>query len=385
MHNQMKQLSPTDEILCTVSKPGERANAFGESTAKFAVIAHNGADPQKILEQDAYSAAQRFVQGQFSIRGDIYEAVHFFTNRPHSRLRDIWRTLAVRLERINVLVHLGSRAAAADNIRFHYDRSNEFYRQFLDSRMQYSAAHFSRPDQPLDEAQVDKLEGICQRLRLHPGDTLLDIGCGWGGLIVHAAQRYGVRARGCTLSQDQLKFATATVRNQGLDDRVTVGIVDYRDLDGSFDKIASVGMFEHVGPRRLAGYFKKVKALLKPGGLFLNRGLIRPEGVADDAETLFVQKSVFPGGELVHLADLIREGENAGLEPIEMHDTRKHYARTCRAWVARLQQNAKACRTLVGEPAYRTWLLYLAASALNLEEGCLGSTEVLFQKKAATL
>ena len=175
------------------------------------------------------------------------------------------------------------------------------------------------------------------------------------------------------------------MRNQGLDDRVTVGIVDYRDLDGSFDKIASVGMFEHVGPRRLAGYFKKVKALLKPGGLFLNRGLIRPEGVADDAETLFVQKSVFPGGELVHLADLIREGENAGLEPIEMHDTRKHYARTCRAWVARLQQNAKACRTLVGEPAYRTWLLYLAASALNLEEGCLGSTEVLFQKKAATL
>jgi cyclopropane-fatty-acyl-phospholipid synthase len=143
-------------------------------------------------------------------------------------------------------------------------------------------------------------------------------------------------------------------------------------------------MFEHVGQHLLAGYFKKVENLLKPGGLFLNSGLIRPEGASDDAETLFIQKSVFPGGELVHLADVIREGEIAGLAPLEMHDTRKHYARTCRAWVTRLQQNARACRTFVSEVTYRTWLLYLAASALNLEDGCTGSTEVLFEKKAAT-
>ncbi|HXR74533.1 MAG TPA: cyclopropane-fatty-acyl-phospholipid synthase family protein [Bryobacteraceae bacterium] len=383
MSTQTKHLDSTDEMLCTIDEPGGHANFFCGPGAKFAVIAHNGSDPQKLFEQDAYSAAQSFVQGQFSIRGDIYEAIRFFTSRPHSRLRDLWITLAVRFERVNVLAHLGSRDAAADNIRFHYDRSNDFYRQFLDSRMQYSAAHFSRPDQPLEEAQIDKLDGICRRLNLRSGDTLLDIGCGWGGLVVHAAERYGVRARGCTLSRDQLKFATEAIRNRGLEHRVAVDIVDYRDVTGRFDKIASVGMFEHVGQHRLPGYFKKVNELLKPGGLFLNRGLIRAEGVEDDAETLFIQKSVFPGGELVHLADVIREGENAGLEPIEMHDTRKHYARTCRDWVTRLQQNAKACRTIAGEATYRTWLLYLAASALNLEDGCTGSTEVLFEKRAA--
>lgn len=383
MRTQTKQLDPADEVLCTVDEPGGHANFFCGPGAKFAVVARNGANPQRFFEQNAYSAAQSFVQGQFSIRGDIYEAIRFFTSRPHSRLRDLWITLAVRFERINVLAHLGSRESAADSIRFHYDRSNDFYRQFLDSRMQYSAAHFSRPGQPLEEAQLEKLDGICRRLRLHPGDTLLDIGCGWGGLIIHAAERYGVRAKGCTLSQDQLKFATAAVRFLGLEDRVSVDIIDYRDLNGSFDKIASIGMFEHVGQPLLAGYFKKVKDLLKPGGLFLNRGLIRAEGASDDAETLFIQKTVFPGGQLVHLADVIREGEIAGLEPIQMHDTRKHYARTCRAWVARLQQNAKACRMLVSEATYRTWLLYLAASALNLEDGCTGSTEVLFEKKAA--
>lgn len=384
MHTQTKQLDPADEMLCTVDEPGGHANFFCDPGAKFAIIAHDGADPRKFFEQDAYSAAQSFVQAQFSIRGDIYEAIRFFTSKPHSRLRDLWITLAVRFERINVLAHLGSREAAAGNIRFHYDRSNDFYRQFLDSRMQYSAAHFSRPDQPLEEAQIAKLDEICRRLNLHSGDTLLDIGCGWGGLITHAAERYGVQAMGCTLSQDQFKFATASVRSRGLEARVAIDIVDYRDLTGSFDKVASVGMFEHVGPHRLPEYFAKVKALLKPGGLFLNRGLIRAEGAGDDAETLFIQKSVFPGGELVHLADVIREGENAGLEPIEVHNTRQHYAKTCRAWVARLQQNAKACRTLVGEATYRTWLLYLAASALNLEDGCTGSTEVLFQKSAAT-
>lgn len=383
MRTQIKQLDSVDDMLCTIDEPGGQANFFCAPGTRFSIIARNKVDPQKFFGQGAYSAARNFVQGRFSIRGDIYDAVRFFTSRPHSHLRDLWIALAVRLERVNALAHLGSRDAAADNIRFHYDRSNEFYNQFLDSRMQYSAAHFSYPDQSLEDAQVDKLDGICRRLNLCPGDTLLDIGCGWGGLVVHAAERYGVRATGCTLSQDQMKFATTAVRDRGLEDRVTVGMIDYRDLTGSFDKIASVGMFEHVGSHRLAGYFKKVGDLLKPGGLFLNRGLIRSERVEDDAQTLFIQKSVFPGGELVHLADIIRVGENAGLEPIEVHNTRKHYAKTCRAWVTRLQENVKECRRIVSEETYRTWVLYLAASALNLEDGCTSSTEVLFKKNDA--
>jgi cyclopropane-fatty-acyl-phospholipid synthase len=276
---------------------------------------------------------------------------------------------------------LRSRRKAALNIGFHYNRSNEFYRQFLDSRLAYSAAHFGDPSASLEDAQREKLERICQDLRLRRGDRFLDIGCGWGGLVVHAAEQFGVHAFGCTLSRQQLEFACESVRTRGLAGRVSIELRDYRDLKGRFDKIASVGMFEHVGRKRLRGYFDKVHLLLEKGGLFLNRGVVRPQGTGDGPDTLFIQRQVFPGAELVHLHDVVREGERAGFEVAGVEDLRMHYALTCRAWVKNLERNVEACKSLVGDKTYRTWLLYLAGSAVGFEEDRISCAQVLFAKR----
>ena len=190
---------------------------------------------------------------------------------------------------------------------------------------------------------------------------------------------------GCTLARQQLTFAQNTVEERRLHESVAIKLCDYRDLDGRYDKIASVGMFEHVGRRRLPGYFRKTFSLLKPGGLFLNRGVIRPEGVCDDPETLFVQNSVFPGGELVHLDEVVREGERAGFQVVGLRNLARDYALTCKAWVNNLRKNACRCRALVGDGAYRTWLLYLAASAVGFEDGRTGAAQVLFQRPGTSV
>ncbi len=287
-------------------------------------------------------------------------------------------TIAATAERFRS--YIASRRQAARDIQFHYDRSNEFYRQFLDSRLVYSAAWFENPTVSLEEAQRAKLDRICRDLQLRRGDRFLDIGCGWGGLLMHAAEHFGVDAFGCTLAKEQFEYARQIVLHRGLTRQVTIQLRDYRDLEGRFDKIASVGMFEHVGRKRLRAYFAKVYSLLEPGGLFLNRGIVRPEGVSDGPDTLFIQKYVFPGGGLVHLKDVVREGERVGFTVTGMEDLRLHYALTCRAWVDNLERNSEACKALVGERTYRIWLIYLAASAIGFEQGRIGCAQVLFAK-----
>ncbi|MGI8958822.1 MAG: class I SAM-dependent methyltransferase [Bryobacteraceae bacterium] len=270
----------------------------------------------------------------------------------------------------------------ARNIQFHYDRSNAFYSLFLDSHMPYSEAHFETPEMSLDDAQAAKLDRICRSLQLKPGERFFDIGCGWGGLIVWAAEHYGVVAHGCTLSAQQLQFADTWIKNRGLQDRVSVDLCNYLDSQGTYDKIASVGMFEHVGRKHLPTYFRKVHSMLADGGLFLNRGIVRPEGVSDDPETLFLQRKVFPGGQLVHLAEVVREGERASFDVLAMEECRVQYARTCQAWVDRLRANENACQELVGATVYRTWLLYLAASAVNFDADETGAAQVTFLKRS---
>lgn len=329
---------------------------------------------------DEYSAANAFVNGRFTIAGDLYAGIRFFHQQKPELVRQLWFSLAAWVTQFADALRSG-RNETAQNIQFHYDRSNAFYRQFLDSRMLYSAAHFDHEECSLEEAQVSKLERICRSLDLHPEERFLDVGCGWGGLVIHAAERFGAFATGCTLSQDQFEFARAAVRDHDLEGRVKIEQADYRDLQGRFDKISSVGMFEHVGSRQLSEYFRKIQSLLNDGGLFLNRGIVRPETVSVGPATFFLQKSVFPGGGLVHLADAVREAELAGFEVLEMEDLRKDYALTCRAWVSRLVQNAENCRTLAGDVTYRTWLLYLAASAVSFEDNQTDAVQLTFEKR----
>ena len=330
---------------------------------------------------DAYSAARGFIRGKFDVSGDLFAAIQWKRRTAPGGVRARAISAAVRWAPLLESWYQG-KGRAARNIRFHYDRSNAFYEQFLGSRLVYSCAYFRNPEWTLDQAQEAKLEHICRKLDLRAGERFLDIGCGWGGLILHAAERHGVQAAGCTLSVEQFQYARRAVAGRGLQGMVTVYERDYRDLQGRFDKIASVGMFEHVGVRRLPGYFRKAASLLADGGLFLNHGIARPGSVKRDAESLFLRRNVFPGGELASLADTVRAAEDAGFEVLDVENLRPHYALTCRAWVRNLQANEEACLRLVGRETYRTWLLYLAGSALAFEEGVTEVHQVLMAKRA---
>lgn len=272
-------------------------------------------------------------------------------------------------------------------IQFHYDLSNEFYRLFLDPEMQYSCAYFPRWDATLEEAQLAKLDMICRKLRLKPGERFLDIGCGWGGLVCHAARHYGVVAHGVTLSEAQLTFAQEKVTRLGLQDRVTVELKDYRNLDGSFDKIASIGMFEHVGLDNHDAYFSKMNALLRPRGLLLNHAIARRAKRnlrrfrRKRAEYAALTRYIFPGGELDYIGLSLTNLERHGFEIHDVEGWREHYARTCRLWCERLQANRAAAEHEVGAAKTRLWLLYLAGCSLAFERNGVGIFQTLASKR----
>lgn len=281
----------------------------------------------------------------------------------------------------------------ADAVRFHYDVGNAFYRLWLDERMQYSCAYFRTGRESLAAAQEAKLHLICRKLRLRAGDRLLDIGCGWGGLLVHAARHYGVTGVGITLSEPQAAAARARIDAAGLGDRCRVDLRDYRDLTGidRFDKVVSVGMREHVGRQRLPGYFRAAHDALLPGGLFLDHGIVRGgaaevRGVARRLarrlwrRDAFVQKYVFPGGELVTLARLIGDAEATGLEARDVENLREHYVLTLRHWVRRLEGRHDEAADIVGERTYRVWRLYMAATVLGFRGGRITLCQTLYAK-----
>ena len=281
--------------------------------------------------------------------------------------------------------------AGRDNkalIQFHYDLSNAFYALFLDPERQYSCAYFPSWDASLEEAQQAKLDMICRKLRLQPGERFLDIGCGWGGLVCHAARHYGVTAHGVTLSQAQFDFVTARISALGLAERITIELKDYRELEGSFDKIASIGMFEHVGIDNHPTYFRKLHGLLRPRGLLLNHAIARPAKRDDRsfrrkrAEYAALTKYIFPGGELDHIGMSLANMERHGFEVHDVEGWREHYARTCRIWCERLYANREAAVAETGEAKTRLWLIYLAGCALAFERGAVGIFQTLSSRKA---
>lgn len=275
-----------------------------------------------------------------------------------------------------------------ENIRFHYDVSDAFYRLWLDRRMVYSCGYFRRDDDTLEAAQRQKLDHICRKLRLKPGEKFLDIGCGWGALLFHAAERYGVDATGITLSQNQFDHALSEIAARRLEGRVRVELRDYLDLpdEPAYDKIASVGMFEHVGVGRLPVYFGKIQRMLEPGGLALNHGITHNPTHADSLGSgigAFVDEYVFPGGELTHVAKVIESMAEQGLELLDAEALRPHYAKTLWHWCERLEANGEAARAEVPEETYRVWRIYLAGSAHAFERGWLSLWQLLAGKPRA--
>lgn len=332
---------------------------------------------------DLYSAAVGFVEGRIQITGDLFAGIRSVMAGPGRGVRQwVYRTLG-RAMRSSVQTWLQSRSRAKRNIEFHYDHPTEFYRQFLDARLVYSCAYFASPELTLEAAQDAKLAHICAKLDLRADERFLDVGCGFGALVAEAAGARRALATGCTLSAEQARTAVRMLQEQGLAARARVHVRDYRDQSGMFDKVASIGMFEHVGVRRLSTYFKVVQRLLVRDGLFLNHGIARPAGVKPGAEAYFLRRHVFPGAELASVGETIAAAERAGFEALDVENLRPHYARTCRAWVERLQQHADRCISLVGSRVYRTWLLYLAATGVSFEEGWTEVHQVLFAKRTS--
>ncbi len=283
---------------------------------------------------------------------------------------------------------LHQRRSNRSNIAHHYDVSNSFYRIWLDERMVYSCAYFETEDATLDEAQAAKLDLICRKLRLAPGERMLDIGCGWGGLVFHAAERYGVHAHGITLSQNQFEHVSRGIAERGLEGRVSVELRDYLDLpdEERYDKVSSVGMFEHVGVARFGKYFGKIHRVLKPGGMVLNHGITHNTLGAESLGSgigQFVEDYVFPGGELTHVSKVIESMAREGLECIDAEALREHYARTLWHWVDRLEAHADEARREVGEERFRVWRIYMAGSAHAFDRGWLSLWQVLGGKPFA--
>lgn len=285
-------------------------------------------------------------------------------------------------------------AGGRDNkalVQFHYDLSNAFYQLFLDPEMQYSCAYFPTWESALADAQRAKLDMICRKLRLKPGERFLDIGSGWGGLVCHAAQHYGVEAHGVTLSEAQLAFTREKIARLGLEGRVHVELRDYREVTGPFDKIASIGMFEHVGLDNHAAYFTKLRELLAPRGILLNHAITRPAKKTTKAfrhkrpEYAAIVNYIFPGSELDHIGGSVTSLERHGFEVHDVEAWREHYALTTRRWCERLYAEREAAIREVGEAKTRLWLLYLAGVSLGFERGTIGIFQTLVTRRARGL
>ncbi len=277
-----------------------------------------------------------------------------------------------------------SKALNRHAIAFHYDVSNEFYRLWLDDEMIYSCAYFTHPNETLEQAQRNKLDHICRKLRLKPGERLLDIGCGWGALICWAAQNYGAQAHGITLSREQFDYVQTKIRDLGLEKQVTVELRDYRDLptDTIYDKVSSIGMFEHVGIKNLPIYFRAVDRVLKPGGLFLNHGITDNDtSRRKTVGTEFIQRYVFPDGELDSVSNVQREMELNGFEIADVEALRPHYVMTLRHWARRLETRRTEALAHVSEARYRVWRLYMVGCAIQFENGAIGVYQILASKK----
>ena len=270
----------------------------------------------------------------------------------------------------------------ARQIEFHYDVSDDFYALWLDPRRVYSCAYWRPGVEALEQAQADKLDHICRKLMLRPGERFLDVGAGWGGLLFWAAERYGVDATGITLSKHQHAHVSRLIEERGLTGRVRVELADYRALpeDRPYDKIASIGMFEHVGRAQLPAYFGKLWRLLAPGGLLLNHGITAGgtrhaqlgAGIGD-----FVERYIFPGGELLHVSHVLAVMADAGWEPVDIENLRPHYARTLWAWSDGLEARLDAAMRVTSERVVRAYRLYLAGSGMAFERGWMSLHQIL--------
>ncbi|KQX21921.1 SAM-dependent methyltransferase [Variovorax sp. Root434] len=276
-----------------------------------------------------------------------------------------------------------TKSADRKSVQYHYDVSNEFYRLWLDPNMVYSCAYFENGDEDLATAQLKKIDHILTKIELKPGQTLLDIGCGWGALAIRAAQKFGARCVGVTLSRNQLELATERVKAAGLQDRIEIRLQDYRDVTGRFDRITSVGMFEHVGRRNLPAYFRRMQELLADDGVVMNHGITSSDpagGGVSYGGGDFIDRYVFPNGELPHISLALQAMQQGGLEAFDVENLRRHYVQTLRCWSDAYEANSEKAHAFVDEEKFRIWRIYLAGCAYAFENDDVAIYQIVGRK-----
>ena len=358
------------------------------------VLNHPGALRATVVAPNDLSAGEAYIYEDIDFEGDIHEVL----NMGHAldSLRKQPRVLAAALNLVRRLPNESNRRAATrpnisgrphsrgrdrQAISAHYDTGNEFFSQFLDATKTYSCAYYLDPDESLETAQKRKLDLVSRKLMLKPGMRLLDVGSGWGSMLIHAAPNYGISGLGITLSSEQQEEASERIADAGLGDRVNARVLDYRDVNGSFDAISSIGMFEHVGAGQLGTYFEKMYERLAPGGLMLNHGITRRERTRfARRRPTFVGTYVFPDGELLPMELVVETAERAGFEVRDVESLRMHYALTLRQWVANLEANRENVIKLTSERTYRIWRVYMAGSVVGFETGEISVYQMVLAK-----
>jgi len=340
-----------------------------------------------VVGHDLCTLVEDYLDGRLEVEGEfesLFDTARHFETLQLSR-RDKLRLFRLALKLPGPLLRFQAPAGRQENgcesITRHYDVGNDFYQFWLDPQMVYSCAYFADTNQSLEQAQRDKLDYICRKLQLQPEQSLLDIGCGWGGLACWAARRYGVLVHGFTLSEQQWRFANEKIKHEGLADRVTIELRDYRELDGEsvYDRIVSVGMFEHIGLANFPDYFGRIKRMLRPGGIFLNHGITSDQPWGRSQLNRFINRYIFPDGELTRISDVLDAMEQAGLEVVDVEGLRRHYAMTLRHWVSALEAQSAEVIAAVGVKTYRLWRLYMAGCAHYFDRGSIG----IYQAQAA--
>lgn len=350
---------------------------FGPAAPQVTVRVPEASALTYLLTPSLSNLGTAYVEGKIEVEGKINEviavgnalAAHML--KPEGRFARLTRRA----------IHSKEKDAAA--IRYHYDVSNEFYGLWLDPNMVYSCAYFENGDETLEQAQLKKIDHILTKIQLRPGQTLLDIGCGWGALVLRAAQKYGARCVGITLSDNQYQLARERVERAGLGDRVEIRLQDYRDLDGRFDRITSVGMFEHVGLRNLPIYFSRIRDLLADDGMAMNHGITTTDpgnGESPFGGGEFIEKYVFPHGELPHIGLVLKTMQESGLEGFDIENLRRHYAHTCGTWADNFERQSEAIRQTVDDRRFRIWRIYLGGCAYAFEQDWVALHQVVCTK-----